>query len=88
MADARDPTLADDTDSARLWRRWIRVFVLTTAILGGVLYAGVVLVDPFSTGRFSLSQGVDNATRNPRRVKGGVARVDRFDAAILGSTTG
>lgn len=90
MAGAQDisAATADDGCDARPWRRWLRAFLLTAIILGGVLYAGVVLIDPFSTGRFSLAQGVDIASRNARLIKGGVARDPRFDAAIFGSSTG
>jgi hypothetical protein len=79
---------AADNGEARLWQRWLRTFLLTAAILGAALYAGVVLIDPFSTGRFALSQNIDIASRNPRLFKGGVARDPRFDAALFGSSTG
>lgn len=83
------PTVADTSvDDAQLWRRWLAAFLLTAGILSVVLYAGVVLIDPFSTGRFSLMQGIDIASRNPRLIKGGIARDPRFDAAIFGSSTG
>ncbi len=79
---------ADGIEDARLWRRWLAAFLLTAGVLGAVLYAGVVLIDPFSTGRFSLTQDIDIASRNPRLIKEAVARDPRFDAAIFGSSTG
>jgi hypothetical protein len=75
-------------DEAPLWRRWLAAFLLTTVLLGTTLYAVIVLVDPFSTGRFTLVQGVDIASRNARLLKGAVARDAQFDAAIFGSSTG
>jgi hypothetical protein len=85
-----EPSMAADSgiDDARLWRQWLAAFLLTAGVLGAVLYTGVVLIDPFSTGRFSLTQSIDIASRNPRLIKGGVARDPRFDAAIFGSSTG
>lgn len=73
---------------ARRWRRWLATFLLTTALLGTALYAGVVLIDPFSTGRFSMVSGIDVASRNARLLKGGIARDPQFDAAVFGSSTG
>ncbi len=61
-----------EADEARPWRRWLAAFLLTTVLLGTTLYAGIVLVDPFSTGRFTLMQGVDIASRNARLLKGAV----------------
>ena len=78
----------DSPDDARRWRQWLAAFLLTTFVLGVLMYAGVVLMDPFSTGRFALSQSVDIASRNPRLFKRSVARDPRFDAAIFGSSTG
>jgi hypothetical protein len=90
LAEARDTnaTAVDDDSHARLWRRWLRTFLLTAIVLGGALYVGVALIDPFSTSRFALVPGSDIASRNARLLKGGVARDPQFDAAIFGSSTG
>jgi hypothetical protein len=91
-APAQPDTAAGTTDTeahaARQWRRWLAAFLLTTGLLGTLVYAGVVLVDPFATGRFTLMQGIDVASRNARLLKGGVARDAQFDAAVFGSSTG
>lgn len=92
LATAQTDTAAGSASTeareARRWRRWLAAFLLTTGLLGTFVYAGVVLVDPFSTGRFTLIQGVDVASRNARLLKGGVARDPQFDAAVFGSSTG
>jgi hypothetical protein len=72
---------------AAAWRRWLAVLLLTTIVFGIACYAGTVLIDPFSTGRFALTQRVDVASDNPRLYKIGIARDPRFDAAIFGSST-
>ena len=72
---------------AAAWRRWLAVLLLTTAVFGIVCYAGTVLIDPFSSGRFALTRRVDVASDNPRLYKIGISRDPRFDAAIFGSST-
>jgi hypothetical protein len=78
---------SDDPAASRTpWRAWIRTF-FSTAVTGIVaLYAAVVLVDPYSTGRFAIFDGIDVAISN--RVLGNVGRVrdSRFDAAIVGNS--
>jgi hypothetical protein len=52
-----------------------------------ILYTDVVLIDPFSTGRFGLSHRIDFASRNTRLVYAGLVRDAGFDGAIFGSST-
>lgn len=84
---ARDAAAAGSDETPR-WRRWLVAFGLTAAGLAAVVYAAVVLIDPYSTGRFSPVQRIDLASSNPRLVKGALVRDLRFDAAIFGSSTG
>jgi hypothetical protein len=75
-----------DVEDSRRWRRWL--IALVSIIVGtmAVVYGGVVLLDPFSTGRFTPIDRIDMATRNI--TMGHVARIRdlRFDAAIVGNS--
>src|SRR5262245_62393216 len=52
-----------------------------------MFYLVVVLIDPFSTGRFSLTQRIDFATENKRLYGAGLVRDLRFNAALFGDST-
>src|SRR5262245_6021711 len=52
-----------------------------------MFYLVVVLIDPFSTGRFSLTQRIDFATGNKRLYGAGLVRDERFNAALFGDST-
>ena len=75
-------------DSDQAWRSWLRVLLLSMAALCGASYAAVVLIDPFSTGRFALTQRIDRASIDTWHwfAKAGIIRDQRFDAAIFGSS--
>ena len=69
------------------WRRWLRWWaVVFGATLIGV-YICILLVDPFATGRFALTQRIDITSRNTRLAKAGLVRDQQFDAAIFGNST-
>jgi hypothetical protein len=69
------------------WRNWLWL-VLALAVAGCLLlWLAVVLIDPFSTGRFALTQRVDITAINPRLADAALVRDPRFNAAILGDST-
>jgi hypothetical protein len=70
------------------WRAWLWVFLGTTLILFPVLYVTVLVVDPFSTGRFALTQRIDFTTRNIRMGRAGLVRDPQFNGIIVGSSSG
>ncbi|MGH6768106.1 MAG: hypothetical protein ACRECO_03685 [Xanthobacteraceae bacterium] len=78
--------LTDDVDLSRRWRRWLITLVSIIAGTMALVYGGVLLLDPFSTGRFTPIKRIDIATKNI--TMGHVARVRdlRFDAAIVGNS--
>lgn len=88
MSIPQDSDADESSRDARFWRRWLATFLVTVGLPGVLLYVSVVLIDPFSTGRFALTQAIDIASHNPRLIKGAVARDPRFDAAVFGSSTG
>jgi len=83
---AQQQTAEHDDDWA--WQSWLRMLLtLLTALCAG-LYIAVVLIDPFSTGRFALTQRIDRASTDTWYwfTKAGIIRDQRFDAAIIGSS--
>ena len=88
--DHEKPNLAADGSigDARPWRRWLVAFLSTLVVVGATVYAAVVLIDPFATGRFTPIKSVELASNNPRLLKAGLVRDPRFNAAIFGSSTG
>ena len=70
------------------WRIWLLTLLSGLIACSAMLYIAVILIDPFSTGRFSLTQRIDFATRTMRLADAGLVRDLRFDAAVLGDSTG
>jgi hypothetical protein len=83
-----DVAADDNLGGAQPWRRWLVAFLATVVVLGVTVYAAVVLIDPFATGRFTPIKSIELASNNPRLLKAGLVRDPRFDAAIFGSSTG
>lgn len=74
------------SSDAPLWRHWIGSFCVVAVAGLIVLYATIVLVDPFSTGRFAVFDTVDIAISDRMLAGVGRARDSRFDAAIIGNS--
>jgi hypothetical protein len=72
----------------RNWARWLGTFVAILAGLFVACYAFVVLIDPFSTGRFALTQRIDRVPHDSWFwfAKAGLIRDAQFDAILLGSS--
>ena len=68
------------------WRKWIGTFC--AVLIGGivVLYLTVVLVDPFSTGRFGIVGGTDVTISDKAWANAGRSRDPQFDFAIIGNS--
>jgi hypothetical protein len=79
---------ATDASSDASWRRWVIVFCTTFLGLGGLLFALLLLIDPYDSGRFPTFgiAGVDD--HNPRMAVVSRARDPAFDAAVFGNSTG
>lgn len=76
-----------ETADHRQWRRWLAVLLLMAVAIGATTYTAVILIDPFSTGRFSLTQRTDFTTSFPRLAFAGLVRDPQFNGAILGDST-
>jgi hypothetical protein len=70
-----------------VWRRFFRLAAGTAVLVVAAIYAFVVLVDPFDT--LPLSPPADRVpvATNARFAFPSLARSDRFDSAIFGSST-
>jgi hypothetical protein len=75
------------SSSDNVWGRFFRLTVGSAAVITGVIYAFVVLVDPFNT--LPLSPPLDRApvTSNQRFEYPALARSARFDSAVFGAST-
>jgi hypothetical protein len=79
---------ADEASAqAPVWRRWLIAFALFSAAGLALLYAFIMLVDPYTTGRFALTQRLDRVSKNQFFAKAGIIRDPQFDAAIFGAST-
>ena len=70
------------------WRRWLVVFCATFFGLGALLYISVLAVDPYDTGRFPNLGIVGIDDINPRTANASRGRDLRFNASIIGDSTG
>jgi hypothetical protein len=69
------------------WRRFFCLAAGTAALAVAVIYAFVVLVDPFDTLPLSPPAGRVPVASNARFAFPSLARSDRFDSAIFGTST-
>ncbi len=75
------------SDPARRWRRFFRLAAGTTAVAVAVLYAFVVLVDPWGSLPLHLPLDRVPVTSNQRFAYPVLARSAAFDSAIFGTST-
>lgn len=79
--------MSSSISSSNPWRRFFRLAAGTTAVLVAVVYAFVVVVDPFDT--LPLSPPLDRVpvASNARFAFPSLARSSRFDSALFGTST-
>jgi hypothetical protein len=76
-----------ETDAAA-WRRWLAAFLGALALGAAAIFALVLIVDPYDSGRFGILgiQGVYD--ESPRTANASRARDPQFDSAVFGNSTG
>jgi hypothetical protein len=79
--------MSSSTSSSDAWRRFFRLAVGSAALAVGVIYAFVVLVDPFGMLPLSLPFDHPLVASNQRFSYPALARSNSFDSAILGTST-
>ena len=75
-------------EAAPAWGRWLASFLGALALGCAVVFAIVLIVDPYGSGRVGLTgiKGVNDAS--PRTANASRARDPQFDAAVFGNSTG
>jgi len=70
------------------WGRWLLAFLGAIAFGSAVIFALVLAVDPYDSGRVGILRirGVDDAS--PRTANASRARDPQFDSAVIGNSTG
>jgi len=73
---------------ASAWGRWLATFLGALVLAAAAVFALVLIVDPYDSGRvgFLGIRGVDDAS--PRTANASRARDPNFDSAIIGNSTG
>jgi hypothetical protein len=81
-----DAVLAEAAASA--WARWLGVFLGALVLGAALIYALVLIVDPYDSGRVGILgiKGVYDAS--PRTANASRARDPQFDSAVIGNSTG
>jgi len=78
---------ASSSEPAAGWLAWLAAFAASLVISGSVLFAFVVVMDPFSTGRLTPLTRIDMATTNRLYADAGRVRDPSFDSAVFGDST-
>jgi hypothetical protein len=73
---------------ALAWKQWIAIFVAWLLLGFGGLYSLVLFLDPYDTGRFAVFKINGIVDESPRTAVASRGRDPRFDAAIVGNSTG
>ncbi len=69
------------------WSRYLKALFATLAVVSTVVYGFVVLVDPYDSLWFSPDLVREPVSTNQRYSYPALARSDRFDSAIVGTST-
>lgn len=79
--------MSSSTSSSDRWRRFFRLAVGSTALAMAIVYAFVIVLDPFDT--LPLSPPLDRApvASNARFAFPALARSHKFDSALFGTST-
>jgi hypothetical protein len=76
-----------DSDSAAAWGRCLAACLGTLAIGAALIMLGMLVVDPYDSGRFGWL-GIEGITDgNPRLANASRARDPQFDSAVIGDST-
>jgi hypothetical protein len=79
--------MSSSISSSDPWKRFFRLIAGTAAIGVGLVYAFVVLIDPFGSLPLSLPLPRVPVANNQRFAYPALARLPRFDSAVFGTST-
>lgn len=80
-------SISSSDPASRAWRRFFRLAAGTAAVVAGILYAFVILVDPFDTLPLSWPADRGPVAGNARFAFPALARASQFDSAVIGTST-
>ena len=75
------------SDETAEWSRCLRAFLVTVAICVSLVFAFVISVDPYDSGKFGFFGIKGVADRNSVTASASRARDNSFDSAIIGNST-
>jgi hypothetical protein len=79
---------AAESAEARPWRRFVLAFLGTLFAIITLVYAAIILIDPYDTGYFPSLVGPGVVDDNNQTSVAGRARDPQFDSAIFGNSHG
>jgi len=75
------------SEPAPEWGRWLTAFLGALALGAALVFAFVIAVDPYDSGRFGFLGIKGVSDLNPRTANASRARDPQFDSAIVGDST-
>src|SRR5438477_7092469 len=70
------------------WGRWLATFLGALALGAAAIFALVLAVDPYDSGRFGILGITGVVDESPRTANASRARDPQFDSAVFGNSTG
>jgi hypothetical protein len=81
-------SISSSEANAGAWGRWLLDFLGAMAVSATLIFAFVLIVDPYDSGRTSLLNIAGVVELEPRMANASRARDPQFDSAIIGNSTG
>ena len=81
-------SLSTSSSDSRAWSRWLATFVGLSALGACVVFALVILVDPYDSGHFGFIGIKGIRDESPRTANASRGRDPQFSAAVFGNSTG
>jgi hypothetical protein len=75
------------SEPAPEWGRWLAVFLAALALGAALVFAFVIAIDPYDSGRFGFLRIEGVSDINPNTANASRAHDPQFDSAILGDST-
>ena len=69
------------------WSRYCRLLLIVTALASLALYAAVLEIDPYDTGRFALFHRAGVPLYGQRMADASRGRDPQFDSAVIGNSS-
>ena len=80
--------LSTSSSESQAWGRWLATFLCMAALGACMIFALVILVDPYDSGRFGFIGIKGISDESPRTANASRGRDPQFSAAVFGNSTG